>query len=150
MRTFCKVLIFGVCIFFIFGCSPSLVSENVAPEEASPLQEVYWKVIGVKGKVLLQDENQRAPYLLFKIENTRVQGFSGCNILMGTYTLDANAQIRFSKMASTRMACPYSNAEEQFLRALEEVHTYWIDKEVLTLGSFTKEPLVIFEAVYTE
>lgn len=161
MIGFCRVLIFGVCVFFIFGCSPSFVHENLQEQkehiakqnrteklsqtEVISLQEVHWKVVGMHGKAVRQNVNQRAPYLLLTIENTQVQGFSGCNRLTGMYTLKEKEQIRFSKMASTRMACLDSTVEGEFLQALEAVQRYRIARGVLILEGSKNEDLITFE-----
>lgn len=161
MNIFYKFISVAVPLFLIMGCSSSVnesspqvvqtveqnSTESLPEIVTAPLQEVYWKVVEIKGKTFVFNEHEREPYLLFKIENLRIQGFSGCNILMGTYTFDEKEQIRFSQMASTMMACPHMEEETQFLAALQEVHTYWIDKGVLTLGTLNKTPLVVLESV---
>ncbi len=112
------------------------------------VQEIYWKLIGVMGKAVVLAEKQREPYIMLKIENNRVQGFGGCNLMMGTYTLSEGKRIRFSKMASTMMACPNLEEEHTFFKILEQVDNYTIKDGVLMLNKARMAPLATFEAVY--
>lgn len=112
------------------------------------IQESHWKLIGVQGKAVLRHENEREAYITLKLENNRLQGFGGCNILMGRYTLDETHQkIDFAQVASTMMACPRLQDESAFLKALEEVDNYAIEEGVLWLKK-GEHPLLSFEAVY--
>ena len=120
----------------------------VAHEE--PIQEVYWKLIGIMGKAVVLGEKQREPYIMLKIENNRVQGFGGCNILMGSYELKEGQRIHFSKMASTMMACPHMEEERALFHVLEKVDNYTIKDGVLMLNKARMAPLATFEAVYLQ
>lgn len=94
--------------------------------------------------------SEREPYIMLKIENNRLQGFSGCNLLMGSYELKAGNRIQFSKMASTMMACPHLADESTFLKVLEEVDNYTIKDGVLMLNKARMAPLATFEAIYLQ
>jgi len=125
-------------------------SEASVEAHTEQIQEIYWKLIGIMGKAVVLNEKQREPYLLLKIENNRVQGFSGCNLLIGSYELNAGNRISFSKMASTMMACPYLQEECEFLDVLERVDNYTIKDGVLMLNKARMAPLATFEAVYLQ
>lgn len=61
--------------------------------------------------------------LVFDIEEQKVHGNSGCNILNGTIItdmLEAGA-VTFTDLSTTRMACPDLELETELLIALEEV-----------------------------
>jgi heat shock protein HslJ len=125
-------------------------SDAVVGAQTEQIQEIYWKLIGIMGKAVVLNEKQREPYLMLKIENNRVQGFSGCNLMMGSYELKKGNRIHFSKMASTMMACPHMQEEREFLNVLEQVDNYTISEGVLMLHKARMAPLATFEAVYLE
>jgi len=54
-----------------------------------------------------------------------IHGNAGCNILNGTLSIDMEREngIKFSKLATTRMTCPDIALEQEFLKALGEVHS---------------------------
>ncbi|WP_263832603.1 META domain-containing protein [Sulfurospirillum oryzae] len=112
------------------------------------LQEVYWRLIGVEGKAVLQNANEREAYIILKLEKQRLQGFGGCNILMGSYDIsEAEHKVHFSRVASTMMACPRLSDESAFLKVLERVEHYRIQDGVLLLQKEGKT-MATFEAVY--
>lgn len=125
-------------------------SEAHVEEKEAQLQEVYWKLIGIRGKAVVLKENQREPYIMFKIENNRLQGFGGCNLLMGAYEVLEGQRIRFSKVASTMMACPYMQEEQAFFKVLEQADNYTIKEGVLMLHKARMAPLATFEAIYLQ
>lgn len=119
---------------------------DVATEER--VQEVYWKLIGVEGKAVIENPNGREAYIILKLEGNRLQGFGGCNILLGSYALNENDHaVRFSRVASTMIACPRLADESEFLKALEKVNHYSIDAGVLSLQKEGKT-VATFEASY--
>ena len=143
MFRYCMGWMLGI---FLVGCSsqtptPSLDSNQTALEEKSTseieplnerIQEVYWKLIGIQGKAILTEENEREAYIILKLENQRLQGFGGCNILLGSYVLkEAQKEVHFMHVASTMMACPRMNDETAFLKTLEQINRYTIDNGVL-------------------
>lgn len=159
-----SVFITFITAFILLGCAAASPQEHpVEKPEAtisSPqinetkselirelrIQEVYWKLIGVEGKAVIQAPNQREAYLILKLEAHRLQGFGGCNILLGSYELnEATQRIKFSHVASTMMACPRLPDESAFLKALARVEQFTIDEGVLLLQKEGKT-VATFEA----
>lgn len=141
-----------VCILFIGGCtaSSSLTSVFEPQKESASsekIEDIHWKLTSLFGKKLVLDEAQRKPYILLRSENNRVQGFGGCNQLMGSYMLKEGMRIRFSQIASTMMACPSLEDEQALFRILEEADNYSLKEGILTLNKARMAPLAIFEAV---
>jgi len=150
--------------FFIFGCASSSIenqstsekiesiieqkSDNNETVEEVRIQEVHWKLIGVMGKAVVENTNEREAYIILKLENNRLQGFGGCNVLMGSYGLEQGNKIAFFKVASTMMACPRLADESAFLKVLNQVDNYTIEEGVLMLHKGKKASLATFEAVY--
>jgi copper homeostasis protein (lipoprotein) len=140
------------------GAVPTLVVQRfgkVWPREScgtpladSPLAETYWKLVRLNGDPVTAAANQREPHLLFRRgPEARVAGSSGCNRVMGGYTLDGE-QLRLSKMAGTRMACPDGMAQERaFLDALTQVDRWQVRGSHLELSDAQRRVLARFEAV---
>jgi heat shock protein HslJ len=74
----------------------------------------------------------KANLLFFPGQVTRVSGNAGCNNLTGTVKLTGANAIKFSPLATTRMACIEATREQEFTEALNQV-TNWsiIDNQLL-------------------
>jgi copper homeostasis protein (lipoprotein) len=88
----------------------------------APLENTHWGLTWLVGdKPVIVKDGQREPGLSFQPENQRVAGSGGCNRISGGYTL-TNDQIRFGKLATTRMACADGmETEKEFLALFERV-----------------------------
>ena len=64
-----------------------------------------WRLVELPGQTLPASESARAPILMLDPTTRRMTGSDGCNRFNGSYELDGN-RLRFSAIASTRMACP--------------------------------------------
>ena len=159
-----KIFISVCLLFFIVGCASSSIENQAITNKIEPtieqksdsnatigelrIQEVHWKLIGVMGKAVVENANEREAYIILKLENNRLQGFGGCNVLMGTYALEKDNKIAFFKVASTMMACPRLADESAFLKVLNQADNYTIEEGVLMLYKGKMAPLATFEAVY--
>ena len=136
-------------LLFLNGCSivsPDTHSNIV--KTSGQIEETYWKLVELREKEVVFSENNREPYIILRVEKNRVQGFGGCNLLMGSYELKEGGRIRFSKMASTMMACPQMEEEQTLFRILEEVDHYTIKEGVLSLNKARMAPLARFKAIH--
>lgn len=97
---------------FLAGCCRITSLEAAAPPAAgvapSPafatLEGPVWRLIRLRG----QDETALAGLpsgVTVRFEAGRLQGFGGCNQLVGSYTVDHD-RLTFGPMAGTMMACP--------------------------------------------
>ncbi len=98
------------------------------------LIETYWKAVELEGRPLDVKPGTREPHLILRSENKSVGGYSGCNTFRGGYVLDG-ASLRFTRMASTMMAClpAGSDTERNFLSALSATAAHDIRGETLQL-----------------
>jgi len=115
------------------------------------IAEKYWKLIELNGKKIILGKNQNvAPHLTLKNENSHVIGNSGCNSFQGTYELSGENKIKFSKLASTKMFCDYMEMETAVLKALEMTDSYSAEKDTVTLNNATMVSLAKFQLIYAE
>lgn len=112
------------------------------------IQETYWKLTELMGKPIVMSENMKKEIHIILIkEGNRVQGFAGCNTIMGQYELKEGNRITFSGMASTMMACPDLPTESEFNKMLGTVDNYSINGNSMTLNKARMAPMARFEAV---
>ncbi|MCP9926571.1 META domain-containing protein [Cyanobium sp. CH-040] len=101
-----------------------------------PLRGTSWRLdsLSRQGRQERPPAGGRPVELLFDTGSDRVSGSGGCNRLMGGFSLDGKA-LRFSPLASTRMACgePVMAFEMNVLRALEQVRGWRIEAGELFL-----------------
>jgi heat shock protein HslJ len=94
-----------------------------------------------------KNKSSKMPFLQLNADN-RYAAYAGCNNLMGVYELKENAlRIKFTKGASTMMACPDMGTEQEFAKMLETVDNYSIKGNQMTLNKARMAPLARFEAM---
>ncbi len=121
----------------------------VAPSFDSVITEKYWKLIELRGQpVLNAPEKSREEHFILKTLNNKIIGYGGCNSFTGSYELLSGNRIRFSKLASTMMACVNSNYEQEFLRMFESVDSYGLKGDTLSLSKARMAPSARFQVVY--
>lgn len=107
-----------------------------------------WKLVELNGKSVDLSEEMKEDLFLQLNSDNRYAAFAGCNNLMGNYELDeAKMRISFSKGASTMMACPNMETEQEFTEMLEKVDNYSINGNQMTLNKARMAPLAKFEAI---
>jgi len=114
------------------------------------ITEKYWKLKTLEGEEFQMADNQeREIYFMLKTNENRLEGFSGCNMFAGSYTLEEGHRIRFTQMASTMKACPDVDVNEsEFLKVFELTDNYSIKDDILSLNVGKRAALAVFEAVY--
>lgn len=85
-----------------------------------------WSIIEVDGQRITPATQQHTPFIGFDYAQKRIYGNSGCNRMMGTFSIDSlkPGMINFGPVAGTRMACPDMTVEQKVLAALEGVRAY--------------------------
>jgi heat shock protein HslJ/uncharacterized membrane protein len=113
------------------------------------LTNTHWKLTELDGRAVLASPNRREPHLRLVVEGARVAGSTGCNNILGRYE-QAGDRIRFSALATTRMACLDAEANRQegvFAEVLGQVDRFMVSGGVLTLYQ-GERPRARFAAVY--
>ncbi|MCP9833807.1 MULTISPECIES: META domain-containing protein [unclassified Cyanobium] len=118
------------------------------PPLVAPLRGTNWRLLALGGETVEpQQPPGRAIELQLAAETLRLAGSGGCNRLMGAFSLEGET-IRFSQLASTRMACsPERMAlEGRFSETLDQVRRWSIDKRSLLLQDACGKTLLLLQA----
>jgi heat shock protein HslJ len=91
-------------------------------------------------------QGQREPNLIFRSEGNRLNGFSGCNTLAGTYQLNGS-DLNLHGIAATKMACLQGmDVDAAFLPVLDKVRKWKVVGQHLELYDSRNTLLARFEA----
>lgn len=141
------VLSISMLLLQAFSCKSSKPTSTTAPStETNPvvnnaptvtggselLYMYRWYLSEVNGKPV-RSETGRSAHLQFSPGQVNtVAGFTGCNRLSGTFTINGNYEIKFSPLAVTKMACLNDDKTESlFLPAISETNRWQIENNVL-------------------
>jgi putative lipoprotein len=111
------------------------------------LRNSYWKLTRLGGSPVHVSERQSEPHLILAQGKMQVSGSGGCNRFTGGYTLEGDT-LRFSRMASTMMACVDGMEQERrFFSDLAKVARYRIAGDQLELLDDSGAAVLLFTAV---
>ena len=128
--------------------SGDLASKYKLQKAMPALTDHFWKLHSVYGNIIAWDQdNGKHPHLIFKSEENKIVGYNGCNSINGNFEVN-DYKITLSQLASTRMACPESDLETQFMQALEETDSYFIKDDIMALSNQEDQEIARFEVVY--
>ncbi|MBE3028189.1 META domain-containing protein [Janthinobacterium sp. GW458P] len=145
-----KHLPLAAAIALAAGCAGT--GDHAAPGDAlAPsysLTNTYWKLTELDGAKVAMAPGQEREVRITLSDDGKVTGFTGCNRVMGGYTL-AGTALRFTQLAGTRMACPppLMQLESAVLANLSSVTGYRFEGEYLILLK-DGAPVARFESVY--
>ena len=118
---------------------------TVADLTGKCILDTRWRLVELLGKPVAVDE--RFPFIHLHAKEGRISGFGGCNSISGSYELKAGNRVRFTNMASTMMACPDMNMEQEFFNVLAMTDNFACDGQTLFLHKARMAPLAKFEAI---
>lgn len=133
-------------VIAVIACNTSKKSDN----NTTSIEDSIWELTQLEGTAVNQTSvpDKRIHFSLNGAEKS-IHGYSGCNIFNGNYTVENGDRIKFSKLSSTRMACPDADMNEsKFLKVFELTDNYTINGDRLMLNVGKSAPLAVFEAVY--
>lgn len=125
---------FVITIILLGGChsAKQTTGDNNANEM---LYKYKWYLTELEGQPFTFTGNNDYAHLLFTAgQPNKVSGSTGCNRLNGSFDLTGVNFIKFSPLATTRMACP-GNTEAKFIEALGQVNNWSINNEQLLLNN---------------
>ena len=139
-----KYLPLAAAIAMAGGCAAT--SDSV--KQNASLTNTYWKLTQLDGTPVAMAPQQEREVRITLTDDGKVTGFTGCNRVMGGYTV-AGTALRFTQLAGTRMACPppLMQLESAVLANLNSVTGYQLDGEKLILLK-DGAPVARFESVY--
>nr|WP_288933595.1 META domain-containing protein [uncultured Allomuricauda sp.] len=107
-----------------------------------------WVLEEMKGATVSKEDfnGTDVPNMEVNINNNKFSGFSGCNRMTGTLFYEKDV-LRFTQVASTRMACPNMEKESEFLTALQSSTTYEVENNRLYLSNGSEENLLVFKKI---
>lgn len=121
--------------------------ESVSVNVAAALLETKWRLFALNGQPVEKAEpGKREIHIILKAKDNRMQGFAGCNTMMGSYELKDGSLILIKKIASTRMACDAMTTEVAFLKVLDQIDNYTINGNMLSFNKAKMAPLASFVA----
>ncbi len=108
-----------------------------SPESMSALKDTKWNIETLAGEALQLPADVEKPWL--KLSGDNLQGFNGCNQLIGQYLLDGKA-LSFASVGSTKMYCEgLQPVENAVMEMLSKVDSFKLDKDVMKLMGAGKE-----------
>lgn len=107
-----------------------------------------WVLEKMQGTTVSKEDfnGNDVPNMEVNINNNRFSGFSGCNRMNGSLFYEKDV-LRFTQIASTRMACPNMEKESEFLSALQSGVNYKIENNRLYLSNDSEENLLVFKKI---
>lgn len=120
--------------------------QNISPTFSG----TYWQLVELFDGVIDAEKMHRETYMHFSpLLNThgKFKGGTGCNDLLGKY--DAHYfQLSFDvdHIAMTRLACPESNIENDFLEALKQTKAWRIKEDTLLFLDANQSTVARFKA----
>lgn len=138
MKNFFLALLSVAILCGIQSCHSS---RNLGKSSATTNEALYqfkWYLSELNGKAYtFMGTNNENSWIQFSNDKpTRVSGSTGCNRMMGGVDMDGISQLKFSALATTKMACQ-GNSEAELLTALSNVNNYAIVDSQLILKQDT-------------
>jgi len=138
-----RLMPLAAAITLAAGCASTTPTSSKAS-----LTNTYWKLTELDGARVSMTPEQEREVRITLDDNGKVTGFTGCNQVMGGYTVAADV-LRFTQLAGTRMMCPppAMQLESAVLANLNSVTGFRIDGEQLILLK-DGAPVARYESVY--
>jgi copper homeostasis protein (lipoprotein) len=105
-----------------------------------------WKLFELHGQAVVKNaKGKDDSYIRFTKEGT-ISAYTGCNNMTGSYQVYKGSGIKFSNIASTRMACPDMKTEQILNQVLQTADNFSVKAKRLTLSKTGQKPLAVFVA----
>lgn len=127
-------------VLAVFGCKSG--------EKAGTLTANEWELKSMSVRDSVIANPQQAPTLLFS-DSTAVYGSAGCNRFFGVYTADNKGVLTIKTGGATMMYCPDMNFEDRYMKALNEVASYYMKAQELTLTNAAIGLVLIYQPLDT-
>lgn len=122
-------------LILVAGCHSTKPVSAGATGGSEMLFRYQWDVTELEGHPIVISSGNQPHLLFYPGQVSRVSGSTGCNKLNGSFELTGVNFIKFSPLATTKMACIENNLEQQFIEAIGQVNNWSIiDKQLLLLN----------------
>ncbi len=108
-----------------------------------------WKIVQIDDKPVKNPDVE----MVIDIQEQRVHGNTGCNILNGSLLIDPDKSnsVQFQNLATTKMMCPDTSTETSFLVALESVEFAKKGKhDTVLMYDKNNNPILVLEKIKSE
>ena len=130
------VLGFVACLTLSPACKADSENQTI-PIAPSLLEGTRWRLVELDNQPVKMPAGAEDPYIQLVAATKRMEGFAGCNRIMGGYELDGQT-LRFPGVGATRKYCESTAAIEQaFVTALSATGSYSISGNRLELRGDT-------------
>lgn len=130
MKSITLVFISISSMLLMFGCGPIQEKKAALSGGSELLYKYQWNLLELNGQPMTV---VKPPYISFEQGDiNKINGHTGCNDLSGTVELDNVNMMKFSAIATTKMACQGENIEAAFLEIFPK-----IDSWVLTIDELS-------------
>lgn len=139
-----KILLLPAAALLLFiSCHSTKLSTGMNPG----IEGREWLLVELMGNPVV-NPSPSGKSMTFRLDKAagRLCAYAGCNNLAGSYTLETGNRIRFNHVASTMMACPEMNLENELKQVLEMTDNYAIADGRLSLHKARMAPLARFTA----
>lgn len=125
------------------------IVETEDTSKGTSIENVKWVISSLDGqKTSNMEQNGEIIYFTLNPNGNRINGNSGCNTFMGTYTLEEGNRISFSQLASTRKMCLDAKINEaQILDIFNAADNYSFTNGQLELNRAKMAPLATFKKI---
>lgn len=110
------------------GCSGIKWVDSVSLESSK------WQLDSLSGSKITVPSGSEIT-LVFDKDNSKINGFGGCNTYFGSYIVDDD-KLNISNIGSTKRTCPEQQTETGYFSTLPKVDKYKIKDKTLYLYSF--------------
>jgi heat shock protein HslJ len=111
------------------------------------IEDKKWQLVELNGKQI--KGSPETHYIIFHSKEGKLEAKANCNVLLNTYKIKNDLQVKIEAGISTLMACP-DNLEQEFSAILLLADNLSTDGEILTLNKGRMAPLAKFELVEKE
>ncbi|PVY42846.1 META domain-containing protein [Pontibacter virosus] len=123
------LLLLFVCLS---ACNLSEKNRQYGVEGDTELQNSYWILLSLQDQQFEDNPETSTAYIRFEADDNELRGYTGCNRLMGRYSLN-NGSLQLTNLGTTRAMCPIIEQENLLMAVLEKADSYRIAGDVLTL-----------------
>ncbi|MBF8962724.1 META domain-containing protein [Pontibacter sp. FD36] len=114
------------------ACNLSEKNRQYGVEGDTELKSSYWILLSLQDQQFQDNPENRTAYIRFEAGENELKGYTGCNRLMGRYSVN-NGSLKLTNLGTTRAMCPIIEQENLLMAVLEKADSYRIAGEILTL-----------------